>query len=131
MKRLLIAVVAAVVLFAPAWASLAHAQPKDDAALRERVLAAIDRAQGFLISQQLGDGSWQPSLGRWKIGVSSMAVLALLNSGLPTDHPRVARGLEFLRNTDLPNETYELATMILALAAMANGIFGRAAVNRV
>jgi hypothetical protein len=94
-----------------------HAQPTDDAALRERVLAAIDRAQGFLISQQLGDGSWQPNLSRWRVGVSSLAVLALLNSGLPTDHPKVARGLEFLRSTELPDETYELSTMILALAA--------------
>lgn len=95
----------------------ARAQPLDDATLRQRVLTSIDRAQEFLISQQIGDGSFEPNLGRWKIGVSSLALLALLNSGLPADHPAVAKGLGYLRSADLPDQTYELSMMIMALAA--------------
>ncbi|REK26116.1 MAG: DUF4159 domain-containing protein [Planctomycetota bacterium] len=94
------------------------AQEMDDAELREGVLASIERAQQFLISRQLGNGSWQPSIvAKWEAGVSSLAVLALLNSGLPADHPAVAKGLDHLRRRNIPDQTYELAMMIMAFSA--------------
>ena len=96
----------------------ASGQADEDAQLRKEILSSIERAQQFLISRQLANGSWQPALvAKWEAGVPSLAVLALLNSGLPPEHPAVARGLDHLRRRNIPDKTYELAMMIMAFAA--------------
>ena len=97
----------------------------------EEVLAAIDAGKEYLIRQQKADGSWSNSYGQ--VGTSSLAVLALINSGMSPDEAPVQRGLEFLRSvrdTDLrtqnPKETYETSLLIMALAAAKDGRRDRA-----
>lgn len=98
--------------------STAAAQDDADAKLREDVLASIDRAQQFLISQQLGNGDWETQYtSSYPVGASALVVLSLLNSGLPTDHPAVDRALQHLRSSPDPDQTYELSMLIMALVA--------------
>jgi len=128
MNRLAATLVWIVLLAGP----MARAQgplPSDDAALRKRVLTSIARAQSFLKEQQLRDGSWPPTAvpggEDHRVGLSSLAVLALLNSGLTDEDPSVAAGLRYLRTVQDPEETYNLATMIMALAAAGDRDIGR------
>lgn len=101
----------------------APAQDGEDARLRQRVLESIDRAQQFLISRQQQNGSWDPSFHpRFPMGTTALPVLALLNSGLPANHPAVARGLEYIRRSPAPESTYELSTCIMALAAAGQSV---------
>ncbi|MBL8851478.1 MAG: DUF4159 domain-containing protein, partial [Planctomycetaceae bacterium] len=94
------------------------AAQEDDADLRANVLDSIRKAQEFLISRQLANGSWDSQHNsQYPLGATALAVQALLNSGLPAEHRAVARGLEFIRRAPDPDTTYELATCIMALAA--------------
>lgn len=96
------------------------APPKDD--LAERVRVAIDRGVKFLKDQEGGRGRWEvdvdaaPRPGGW----SSLALLALLNSGIPPDDPVIKRGLDYLRGIP-PKQTYivGLQTMVFAQAGYA------------
>lgn len=93
---------------------------EDDVKLRGQVLSAIERAQQFLFSQQGGNGAFNTkSFGTHEVGATGLVLLALLNSGVPADDPRIVRGLEYLRDvhTEEPTETYDLSLMIMALAA--------------
>ena len=105
-------------VFLGAPAAQVRGQDAVDAKLRDDVLASIDRAQQFLISRQLNNGSWDTSFtSRYPLGSSALVVLALLNSGLPPDHPAVDKGLNYLRSSPDPEQTYELSMVIMALAA--------------
>jgi Domain of unknown function (DUF4159) len=93
---------------------------EDDAQLRAQVLTAIERAQQFLFSQQKGDGSFESEFfATHDVGATSLVLLALLNSGVPADEPRIVRGLDYLRKVqaDEPTETYDVSMMLMALAA--------------
>jgi hypothetical protein len=85
------------------------------------VKQAIERGKKFLIKEQLQDGSWQAE-GDVKTGISSLCVLALLNSGMSPQDPPVRRGLQYLRKLT-PDaysghyETYQVSLIIMALAA--------------
>nr|MDQ3332606.1 DUF4159 domain-containing protein [Planctomycetota bacterium] len=86
----------------------------------QEVLKSIDAGKNFLVGQQNADGSWSNTFGR--IGPTSLAVMALINSGMPNDAPAVRRGLEFLRSVreedfSGTHETYETSLLIMALAA--------------
>ena len=81
----------------------------------KKVLDSIQRAKRYIISQQQADGSWQ-SVGH-DIGATSLALLALINSGLTPQDPPVERGLKYLRTVKEPTKTYEVSLMIMALAA--------------
>lgn len=86
----------------------------------EEVLRSIEAGSDYLIGQQNADGSWSNTFGR--IGPSSLAVMALINSGMPTDAAPVRKGLEFLRKVNLDDfddskETYETSLLIMALAS--------------
>lgn len=100
----------------------------DDAQLRESVLKCIDRGQRFLISRQEANGSWSamdvPGLS-YPNGTTSLAILALLNTGKTVDDPEVASALRYLRS--IPTEelegssthaTYEMSLMLQAFAAV-------------
>ena len=92
----------------------------------EAVLKSIQRGRRYLISQQQADGSWSRSYRGAPVGITSLALLALINSGLTADDAAVARGLEYLRGlpADQPAatyQTYETAVMISALAAARDG----------
>ncbi|HWL10120.1 MAG TPA: DUF4159 domain-containing protein, partial [Planctomicrobium sp.] len=96
----------------------AQIDPEDDA-LRERVLQAIAAGQKSLIVSQKRDGSW-PNTHYMSndIGLTSLAVLALLNSGLPADSEPVRRAIGWLKRPESnPDRTYDLAMAIMALAA--------------
>ena len=64
----------------------------DDAAVEQR----IAELQGVLLQGQLGDGSWPR--GVYTTGQTALCVLALKHSGLPNDHPALARGVRYLVN---------------------------------
>ncbi|WP_437193803.1 DUF4159 domain-containing protein [Planctomicrobium sp. SH527] len=99
----------------PAWS---QANPKDDV-LRDAVLNAIDSGQKSLIRQQKRDGNWPNSryLGN-EIGLTSLATLALINSGVPTDSDPVRRAVAWLKRPETsPERTYDLSMAIMALAA--------------
>ncbi len=89
----------------------------DDAALREKVVHAVDLGQQFLIRQQLPGGSWSHE----RTGVTALCTLALSNSGLPSNHPSMVAALNYLREQSDPADTYDLSVMIMALAAVDGG----------
>ena len=93
---------------------------EDDAKLRAQVLSAIERAQQFLFSRQKTNGAFDTDfVGTHEIGATGLALLALLNSGVPADDPRIVRGLDYLRqvHADEPTQTYDVSMMLMALAA--------------
>jgi hypothetical protein len=86
--------------------------------LAEQVGKSIARGTEYLFSRQTSDGGWdddsalaisQPG------GQTALAVLALLNAGVPKDHPKIARGLANLRKFDSP-KVYVRALQAMALA---------------
>lgn len=84
----------------------------------EALQSGIGRATRALLKAQQGDGSWMdrreddPHV----IGTTSIAVLALLRSGMKADDPEIRRGLDWLRQQD-PILTKEISLMIQALVA--------------
>jgi hypothetical protein len=81
----------------------------------ESVQSAIDRSVGFLLNGQREDGGWA-DYPDYPGGVTSLVVLALLNAGLPPDHPKVASGLNYSRQR-VPNKTYSVALQTMAFCA--------------
>jgi Domain of unknown function (DUF4159) len=90
-----------------------------------RVKDSIERVQKYLGTIQNADGSFGfrnagPAGYYGNTGVTGLVVLSLLSSGLPPDHPVVAKGLQFLRGAHEPQggfETYQCSVMLMALAA--------------
>ena len=81
----------------------------------EQVAAAIQKGVALLRQQQRADGSWPDSRG-YKGGVTALALLALLNAGVPANDPAVSRGLDALQRT--PNErTYVVGLKCQVFAA--------------
>lgn len=100
-------------------------QQLTDAELRDRVTRAIRIGKTWLKSRQAGDGSWTAASGLlkdYRVGQTSLAVLALINCDEPLDSPAVQNGLNYLRNLP-PLEpksryaVYETSMMISALCA--------------
>jgi hypothetical protein len=94
------------------------AEPAEDR-LVEDVRQSIKRGVDFLRGQQRG-GNWETSDIKinYPGGFTSLALLALLNSGVPATDPAVQDGLKYLR-TVKSDKTYVvgLQTMVFALAA--------------
>lgn len=90
-----------------------------DEELRKSVLAAIENGQRFLIEAQSRDGTWSGGgFAAYETGVNSLVTLALLNSGLPPEHPAMDKALAHLESPQVnPSRTYEMAMLIMALAA--------------
>lgn len=103
----------------PSTTPLALAQVQKKEALVDQVKKSIDKGIKFLRNTQRENGSWEVDLpsamhhGGW----TSLAVLALLNSGVPANDPMVAKGLTYLRGLK-PSTTYvrALQTMVFAEA---------------
>lgn len=91
----------------------------------EKVLESIHRGTQYLLRQQKSDGSWSAD-GGWNLGVTSLTVLSLLNAGVETDNPKMAKALKYLRNVQEPTRTYEVSLMVMALAAAKDGIRDKA-----
>jgi beta-lactamase regulating signal transducer with metallopeptidase domain len=88
----------------------------------KQVIDAINKAKRALLSAQQPDGSWKTggAYDQYPTGVSSLALLALLSSGMTAADPEIQRGLNWLRLQD-PTMTYEISLMIQALAAARDG----------
>ena len=110
MRLLTSALVAACLLSGPL---VTAARAEIDA---EQVREGIDRGVEFLKSQQQGNGSWPEWIGQVG-GVTALATLALLNSGVEPEDEHVAKALEYLRQLK-PEKTYvvSLQTMVFAEA---------------
>jgi hypothetical protein len=87
--------------------------------LADRVKKSIDQGVKFLREQQREDGSWEVNLPSAGIqgGWSALALLSLLNAGVPPSDFHVDRGLKYLRGLD-PSMTYvrALQTMVFVEA---------------
>jgi hypothetical protein len=84
------------------------------------VLDSIGKARRFLLSAQQPDGSWSTAVPQHAIGATSLALLALLNSGMSASDPEIRRGLEWLRGKK-PGMTYDISLTVQALAAARDG----------
>ncbi len=94
-----------------------------------KVLRSIDLGKAFLIRQQNDDGSWSLShkvalASEHQPGITSLALLALLNSGMTLKDEPVQKALKYLREDireSEPDWTYDIALMIMALEAADEG----------
>jgi hypothetical protein len=91
-------------------------RPKEE--LADQVRIAIDRGKRFLRDRER-QGRWEEDLNGfiWTGGWSGLALLALLNAGVPPDDPVIQRGLVKLRQVE-PRHTYVVAlqTMVFVQA---------------
>ncbi len=94
---------------------------KDVDPLADKVRKAIDGGVKFLRDNQDKSGDWERDLifkdGRFGGGQTALALLALLNAGIPVDDPLIKNGLDSLRKMQ-PTSTYVVAlqTMVYAQA---------------
>jgi hypothetical protein len=87
----------------------------------EAVLKSIERAKKLLVDRQNADGSWSGrGEDRFQVGVSSLALLALLNGGMTVKDEPVQKALQHLRKQE-PEYVYEMSLLIMALAAAKDG----------
>ncbi len=94
-----------------------YARPKSKANRCQSgaVQSSIDRSVNYLLTTQREDGGWDEFDG-YPGGVTSLVTLALLNAGLPPDHPKVAAALNYIR-ARTPNKTYSVALQSMAFCA--------------
>ncbi len=96
-----------------------------------KVDAAAERGVAWLRSQQAGDGSWGGLAGarglyRYPAGPTSLALFALLASGVERDDPQIKRGFDYVGSYyRVPGSTYEIAFLMLALHARAPRVKGK------
>jgi hypothetical protein len=81
--------------------------------LVEQVREAIRKGIAYLRKQQTNSGSWNGGPPRHPEGATSLAVLALLNAGVPPTDEMITRGLEYLRKKD------RLTTYVRSLQTLA------------
>lgn len=95
--------------------------------LADQVKKSIDKGVEFLKKEQLrrNNGSWEIDIVfvDFEGAGTSMAILALLNAGVPVTDPAVQNGLRFLRGVE-PTRTYvrALQTMVLAEAGQVEDL---------
>ena len=109
---ILVSVIALVGMVTPGSSLMAS-----DELTAEKVREAIDGGVRFLKGQQNHNGSWN-DVNRYRGGGTALALLALLNSGLPENDPAVRRGIQ--RLLELPQQnlsTYVVSLRIMVLAA--------------
>ncbi|HUQ72709.1 MAG TPA: DUF4159 domain-containing protein [Planctomycetaceae bacterium] len=87
------------------------------------VVRSIENGKRYLVSQQRPNGSWpvEADGGETKhvIGVTSLALLSLINAGMTYNDPPVRKALAFLRAQPAgePDQTYDVALLIMAYVA--------------
>jgi hypothetical protein len=84
--------------------------------LVDRVRRAIDSGVTYLRGQQR-NGNWEVEAEKvgYPGGLTGLAVLALLTSGVPANDEAVQKGLEYLRGVD-SDRTYVVSLQVMALA---------------
>lgn len=80
------------------------------------VQKTIDSAVRFLFRSQRDDGGWPEFDANYPDGVTSLVTLALLNSGLSTDHPALSKALQYMSEREL-EKTYTVALQTMAFCA--------------
>jgi beta-lactamase regulating signal transducer with metallopeptidase domain len=93
---------------------LASAQHDSDA-WGNQVRNSIEEGRNFLAGAQQEDGTF--SSGAYKTGMTALAILALLKSGMKTDDRVISNGLRVLKTAPRPGGTYEASLVLAALVA--------------
>lgn len=97
-----------------------------------KVADAVHRASKYLLALQRPDGTW-PECPTWEngvqvksqsVGTTSLAVLALLETGADPKSPGITKALRWLADQPTP-KTYSLAYRIAAFAALDASVRGR------
>ncbi|MCE9528356.1 MAG: DUF4159 domain-containing protein [Planctomycetales bacterium] len=86
---------------------------RGDEVTPEAVKETINRGTQYLLKQQAPNGTWTDYMGQ-PTGVTSLATLALLNSGETAKNPKVAKALDSLNASELPRATYAASLQIMA-----------------
>jgi hypothetical protein len=92
--------------------------------LVDKVRRSIEDGVRFLRAQENNTGNWEKDAiaadSKYTTGETSLAMLALLNAGVPPSDPIIQRGLKYLRGKKL-DHTYvvSLQTMVYALAGQS------------
>jgi hypothetical protein len=91
------------------------AQPvgNSDEALVDQVRKAITKGVSFLKNAQKPNGAWQDYDLRHRGGTTAIAVLALLNAGVPADDVVIKKGLVYLEGVQKPS-TYARSLQTMA-----------------
>lgn len=84
---------------------------------QERVNASIDLGVQWLLKRQLIDGSWGEEHGRYRNGMTALAVYTLVKSGVSPRHPAVLEALAFLAESPT-TMTYSAGCHLMALEAL-------------
>jgi len=96
---------------------MTSAPARADDPLVEKVRMSIRQGKDYLLGQQRDNGSWEinaADVGH-PGGATSLALLALLTSGVSPQNDRIQKGLEYLRKIK-PSQTYVVALQTMALA---------------
>ncbi|OHB74861.1 MAG: hypothetical protein A2Z34_03365 [Planctomycetes bacterium RBG_16_59_8] len=89
-----------------------------------KVDAAIKKATDYLLGKQGANGAW-PEVHYARYGTTALTLLALLESDVDRNDPRIKKGFDYLRTTPMYNPiqsgeriwTYDVAVLIMALEA--------------
>ncbi|MHC4550646.1 MAG: NPCBM/NEW2 domain-containing protein [Planctomycetota bacterium] len=82
---------------------------------KRRVNQAIDKAVGYLLLHQRGDGTWVSGYKRTP-GTTALATLAVLKGGIKGRDPSIVRAFEYLRQYRY-DHVYTVACLLMALEA--------------
>src|SRR4051794_706240 len=107
--------ITSVLLLVPAASSPAADRPKEP--LVEKVAEAIKRGKKYLIANQGRGGDWEGhGASGFPGGCTALALLALLNAGVPPDDPVIKNGIKYLKSVP-QSDTYVigLRTMVFCL----------------
>lgn len=110
------------------WLLIANVNPSVAADLSENdVKDAIKRGTEYLAREQHFEGYWTWAGEDANIGVTSLCVMALLNSGMSPDDPPARKGLQWLRKRTIEDlsgrlETYQTSLLVMALVAAKNKV---------
>ncbi len=96
----------------------------DTSLTTENVLHAIKRGRNYIISKQQPNGSWRgEKTSFYRVGITSLCLLSLMDAGMTADDRTIDNGLNWLRETkaSAPSYTYEISLMIMAFTAAKDG----------
>ena len=96
----------------------------------EQVRLTIKRGADYLLRQQSNDGRWiSRAESGYPYGSTCLVTLALLNAGIPADHPKIQLAIEGmierLPERKLTTYTCSLKTMVLATADPKGKLYSR------